>query len=221
MNNIWEIVTVTDLIRIIKENPNKFVILSLVLESTPKDLQGFIKKFIKNKSKKFPNMTFLFFKLNKKDLGKFSLLDNDVTQYPLIYHIYDINNIFIKVSSAIKETITEAFNKGEEYYLQDLEKYNNKSLSTSSKSNIQVNNIIDKQNNSHDLHDLNKENKKIETPKPLSQEEEWEKQQEQMANQQKLIARVINLQQKGKEYNLEILKDIKQRKKEEEQIKKK
>lgn len=42
-----------------------------------------------------------------------------------------------------------------------------------------------------------------------------------MANQQQLIARVINLQQKGKEYNLEILKDIKQRKKEEEQIKKK
>lgn len=71
MNNIWEVVTVTDLIRIIKENPNKFVILSLVLESTPKDIQGFIKKFIKNKSKKFPNMTFLFFKLNKKDLGKF------------------------------------------------------------------------------------------------------------------------------------------------------
>jgi len=211
MNNIWEVVTVTDLIRIIKENPNKFVILSLVLESTPKELQKFIKKFMKNKSIKFPNMIFLFFKVNKKDLGKFSLLDKDLTQYPLFYHIYDINNIFIKVSSAIKETIIEAFDKGEEYYIQDLEKFNNNTKSinaqnNNTKSNIQINNIIDK-NNEHS--------------KKLTQEEEWAKQQEQLVNQQKLIAHIINLQQKGKDYNLEILKDIQQRKKEEEQIKKK
>ena len=42
-----------------------------------------------------------------------------------------------------------------------------------------------------------------------------------MAEQQKLIEKVITLQNKEKEYNLEILKDLKERKKEEEKIKKK
>ena len=50
MNNLWEVVTVTDLIKLIKENPQKFVIVSLVLDSTPKQLQSFIKKFIKDKA---------------------------------------------------------------------------------------------------------------------------------------------------------------------------
>ena len=43
-------------------------------------------------------------------------------------------------------------------------------------------------------------------------QQEWEKQQQ-------IIARVVNLQQKAKEYNLELLEDIKQRKKEEEKLK--
>jgi len=45
-------------------------------------------------------------------------------------------------------------------------------------------------------------------------QQEWEKQQQ-------IIARVVNLQQKAKEYNLELLEDIKERKREEEKIKKK
>ena len=215
MNNIWEVVTVTDLIKLIKENPEKFVIVSLVLETTPKSLQSFIKKFIKDKAKNFPNMTFLFFKVNKKDLGKFSLLDTNTDLYPLIYHLYDINNVFIKVTSAVKDSIIEAFSKGEEFYLKDLHKNN--------KSNIQINNINqnnlnqDKQVN-HDIQD-NSENKNNTDNK--DDENNWEKQQQLMEEQQKMIAKIVNLQQKAKEYNLEILEDIKQRKKEEEKIKKK
>ena len=61
-----------------------------------------------------------------------------------------------------------------------------------------------------------KENNNLE-PETNEQElmqQEWEKQQQ-------IIARVVNLQQKAKEYNLELLEDIKERKREEEKIKKK
>jgi hypothetical protein len=222
MNNIWEVVTVPDLIKIIKENPEKFVILSLVLDSTPKITQTFIKKFIKDKSKKFPNMTFLYFKVSKRDMGKFSLIETNQDVYPLIYHIYDINNIFIKVTSAVKDTIIEAFDKGSEYYLKDLEKYDN-SKSNPLKSSIQINTInnnIKQNNNEEILNNQNTENTGN-TGNIKDDKDEWTKQQELMEEQQKMIAKIVNLQQKAKEYNLVMLEDIKQRKKEEEKLKKK
>ena len=222
MNNIWEVVTVTDLIKIIKENPKKFVVVSLVLSDSlipesnkNNNIQPFIKRHMKDKAKRFPNMTFLFYKVNKKDLGKFSLIDNNLDLYPLVYHIYDINNIFIKVTCAIKDTIIEAFNKGSEYYLKDLEQSINKES---------VNNSINRDNKSNiEINDFNNQNKQDNNskPDPDNNLSEWEKQQKIMEEQQKIIARIVNLQQKGKEYNIEILKDIKQRKKEEENIKKK
>lgn len=211
--NIWEVVTINDLIKIIKENPQKFVILALVLNSTPKSLQVYIKKFLKQKAKVFPNMTFLYHKVSSKDLGKISLLDKNINQYPLMYHIYDVNNIFIKITNAVQETIVEAFSKGEEYYKTNLLK-----LSTPEKTNssITINKVnkVNKVNNNQI--DNNQEDNNAE-----QDTSSWDKQQQIMAEQQKLIEKVITLQNKEKEYNLEILKDLKERKKEEERIKKK
>jgi len=204
--NIWEVVTINDLIKIIKENPQKFVILALVLNSTPKSLQVYIKKFLKQKAKIFPNMTFLYHKVSPKDLGKISLLDKDINQYPLMYHIYDVNNIFIKITNAVQETIVEAFSKGEEYYKKDLLKL---STPEKAKSSITINQVEQVKNNQEDNNNAEQDTSS------------WDKQQQIMAEQQKLIEKVITLQNKGKEYNLEILKDLKDRKKEEEKIKKK
>jgi hypothetical protein len=61
--NIWEVVCVNDLIKILKDSPQQFIILGIVLESTPKSIQVIIKKFLKEKSKHFPNMKFLYFKV--------------------------------------------------------------------------------------------------------------------------------------------------------------
>ena len=232
MNNLWEVVTVTDLIKLIKENPQKFVIVSLVLESTPKQLQTFIKKFIKDKAKQFPNMTFLYFKVNKRDLGKFSLIDKNPEVYPLIYHLYDINNVFIKVTSAVKDSIIEAFSKGEEYYIQDLQKQNKPQKKV--QTEIQVTNIPTFKSNNHEVvlekkvvnnNDTNNkvvnEDNQEENNQEQNQNQEQETMQQEWEKQQQIIARVVNLQQKAKEYNLELLEDIKQRKKEEEKLKKK
>ena len=48
--NIWEVVCVKDLSKILKESPNKFVIIGLVLDVNEKKIHSYIKKFLKEKS---------------------------------------------------------------------------------------------------------------------------------------------------------------------------
>jgi len=204
--NIWEVVSITDLIKIIKEHPKQFIMLGITLDKNDNSIKSYIKKFLKQKSKLYPNIIFLYFKASLKDLGKISLLDKDINLYPLIYSIYDVSTVFIKITSAVEESIEEAFKAGKEYYDNDLLKFIE---SKNKPKNIIINNIQQEQENEDDKEVID------------NQEDEITKQQEIMQNQQKLFERVVNLQHKAEAYNLEILKDIKNRKKEEEKIKKK
>jgi hypothetical protein len=229
--NIWEVVCVSDLIKILKASPQQFIIVGIVLESTPKELQTTIKRFLKSKAKVFPNMKFLFFKAAQKDLGKISFLDKDETQYPFIYHIYDTSNIFIKVNCANQGTIMEAFKAGEQYYKKDLERF------ITENNNQQENNNNNDNNDNHNDNNDNNDNRKSKgsqsqsqplQPSQLSQlsqpevnHEEWRLQQTELESQQKSIEKIITLQQRAKDFNVELLKDIKQRKIEESKIKKK
>lgn len=185
MTNIWEVTTVSDIVKILKSNPKKFVILGLSLANSPKQEHKLIKKFLKDKAKIYPNMTFLFFKVEKNDLGKISLLDSNVDTYPWVYHVYDYNNIFIKVNNANEETIYKSFEAGEQYYKKDLEEYMDNKIENKTEQ---------MQNKTEDI-DKNA----------------WEQ-------QQMMIEKLLTFQNKAKKYNLELLEDIKQRKKEEEKI---
>ena len=224
--NIWEVVCVSDLIKILKDSPQQFIILGIVLETTPKSNQVIIKKFLKEKSKMFPNMKFLYFKANQKDLGKISLLDKDDTKYPYVYHIYDTTNIFIKVHSANQESLIEAFNEGEQYYKKNLQEYiemkqqvenmndnmnDNKSDNKSDKVNVD-----NKNNNKHE----DKKKSKVDNTPQINMEE-WTKQQSELETQQKIIEKIVTLQQRAKDFNLELLKDIQHRKAEEDKIRRK
>jgi len=51
--------------------------------------------------------------------------------------------------------------------------------------------------------------------------EEWTKQQSELETQQKIIEKIVTLQQRAKDFNLELLKDIQQRKAEEDKIRRK
>ncbi len=217
--NIWEVVCVSDLIKILKDSPLQFVIVGIVLESTPKTIQTEIKRFLKEKAKIFPNMKFLFFRANTKDLGKISLLDKDETQYRYVYHVFDTSNIFIKVNCANKQTIYEAFKAGEKYYIDNLKQYmaekNQQEEEQDTQDNIsQVKQVSQKQQKTEQI--------EIQPTKNLQiQNEEWAKQQLELESQQKNIEKTITLQQRAKDFNLELLKDIQQRKVEESKIKKK
>jgi len=145
--NIWEIVTVNDLVKILKEKEKKFVIVALTLKDTPVEIVKLIKKFLKDYSKKYKNLTFLYYKVNDKDLGRISLLHKDKLEYPFVYHIYDINNIFVSVNRVNKNTLFESMNAVEEYYKKDLE---NKLYTTENTQNIMQNNIENEENVEND-----------------------------------------------------------------------
>jgi hypothetical protein len=186
--NIWEVVCVKDLSKILKESPNKFVIVGLVLESTEKKLQSYIKKFLKEKSQVYPNMIFIFYKVTNKDFNKISLINSNSEEYPIIYSIFDCDNIFVKVNMAEPSTIMEAFNAVKSYYDDDLLKFlEAKSSKTESKSE-------------------SKSELELTSIQPSMSQAEL------MESQQKLMEKILCLETKTKEYNLELLEDIKKRK---------
>ena len=196
MTNIWEVTTVGDIVKILKSNPKKFVIVGLSLVSAPKEEHKLIKKFLKEKAKLYPNMTFLFYKVNTTDLGKISLIDSNVDTYPWIYHVYDYNNIFIKVNNANEETIYKSFEAGEQYYKKDLEELKGQQNTNQPNTN-QPNTNQPNTNQQKDPQDID--------------QDAWKE-------QQAMIEKLLTFQNKAKKYNLELLEDIKQRKKEEEKI---
>ena len=51
--------------------------------------------------------------------------------------------------------------------------------------------------------------------------EEWAKQQSELETQQKIIEKIVTFQQRAKDFNLELLKDIQHRKVEEDKIRRK
>jgi hypothetical protein len=221
--NIWEVVCVSDLIKILKTSPQQFIIIGIVLETTPKELQTTIKRFLKSKAKSFPNMKFLFFKANQKDLGKISFLETDETQYPFIYHIFDTSNIFIKVNCANQSTINEAFKEGEQYYKKDLERFLLENNAIDDRADQEENNdqVEQVDNNRNKTTKSSKPSKPLQPSQPEINHEEWKLQQTELESQQKNIEKIITLQQRAKDFNVELLKDIKLRKIEESKIKKK
>lgn len=195
MTNIWEVTTVSDIVKILKSKPKKFVILGLSLTTAHKYEHKLIKKFLKDKAKLYPNITFLFYKVESNDLGKISLLDSNVDTYPWIYHVYDYNNIFIKVNNANEETIYKSFEAGEQYYKKDLEEF-----------------LDNNSNKIPNQPEDNTSNKTVNNTIEIDQDA-WKQ-------QQMMIEKLLTFQNKAKKYNLELLEDIKQRKKEEEKIRK-
>ena len=125
LSNIKHIKYVDGIEILLKSNPNKFVIMGITLETTPDDMKIFIRKWLKILSKKFPNILFLYFCASKDDLGKFTILSEDILKYPMIIHIYNINNICCLVTNADPNSINDAFLKMKDYYLKDLEKFSN------------------------------------------------------------------------------------------------
>lgn len=207
--NIWEVVCVKDLSKILKESPNKFVLVGLVLDSTEKKIQSYIKKFLKEKSLVYPNMMFVFYKASKKDFNKISLISDAPDEYPIIYSIFDCENVFVKVNRAEPSTILEAYNAVKSYYDEDLVKYlemKSTKIKTDSESEL-----ASKQSSQIDHID-----QEIALTTPIS----LMSQTELMEAQQKLMEKILCLETKTKEYNLNLLQDIKQRKKSESLLKK-
>jgi len=203
--NIWEIVTVNDLVKILKEKEKKFVVVALTLKDTPLEIVKLIKKFLKDYSKKYKNLTFLYYKVNDKDLGRISLLHKDKLEYPFVYHIYDINNIFVSVNRVNKNTLFESMNAVEEYYKKDLE--NKLYMTENTQNNIEINTGDNNDDGDNNINNNNDDDNNI-----LPNDEES---QRKVIEHQRMLNKIISFEERKKSHNIKFLEDIQKRKKEE------
>lgn len=208
--NLWEITTVTDLVRILKEKKGGFVVVALTLSTTPKDTVSMIRKFLKTKSKEYPNVVFLYYNVNKKDFGKIGILKKNEDEYPYVYHIYDFNQILVEISCATKEYIYEAFEQVENFYIDDREK-NQKSNRKESDGVIinksVINKLTENSNNS------SSQNNAVNGQDDEEDEDKKRQMEEELYNQQMMLERVEIVKEHANKFTTQFLKDIQRRKK--------
>ena len=221
--NIWEIISLNDMVRILKESPKKFVIIGITLQSTPDSTSKMIKKFLKQKSKLYPNITFLYFKAKDSDLGRISLLDKNKEQYPYVYHVYDTSQIFVSVNIANEETTYQAFSEVEDYYKADKDVYLKNLYNSDTSKNININkNLLNPNPNPNN--NLNENtNSNVNSNENLIEAEPDEQveaeQQRQMIEQKKMLEKILLLQKHAKDFNIKFLGVIQDRKKREKKDK--
>ena len=218
LQNIAEVTHVEGIEKLLKNSFTRFVILAFTLKSTPNDTKIYIRKWLKETSKKFSNILFLYFCADKKDLGKMNLLPDDDSGYPFIYHIVDVKNILVKVNNANSETIIDSFNQVKGYYIKDLEdalaKENNEDEEISDNECDEANEEIKgKENNKEPVKDENEIKNDNMTKLMLKQREILQNNQ---LEQKKLVEKVEILNTSADKFRKKFLKDIKKRKLEEE-----
>jgi hypothetical protein len=61
INNVWEIIEFNDLVHILKNSKKRFITLAIVTEETDENSKDILCNFLKNKSKIYPKVTFLYY----------------------------------------------------------------------------------------------------------------------------------------------------------------
>lgn len=213
-NNLWEIIDFDDLVYLLKNAQNKFIVLSITTENTDNSIKKIIKKTIKEKSKLYPKVTFLLYKAKQQDFGKLQpMFDKDTTQYPKMFHIWNIQEIMTGVIAIDnKEIIESSFEDFHDVYFAG-----------------KLPNVLDEENKREEREEIVEEKKEEkQNIKQNAQNNIKNNMQNNMQAQiqnkdpvleKKKFAEKINLlRQKQEEYTLEFLSEFKKRKEEEEGV---
>lgn len=125
MTNIIQVTNLIDLKYILSTNLT--TICGFVTNETSDKLKIFIKKFLKQKSKLFPLITFVYMVVSDSDRNTLNILKGELSDYPKFYHIRNGKDILVMVNSADVESIEESFKNVEPYYIDDMKNESNKS----------------------------------------------------------------------------------------------
>jgi len=121
MNNIFEIKTPDDIEFLLKSSEGKFIVLSFTLKNTPIEEKIQIRKWLKVKSNIYSNVMFLYMCVDDDYFGKLSIIKENKDKYPLMYYIFNVNNICLSVDNLDLEGLNESFEKMK-IYLDDTNK---------------------------------------------------------------------------------------------------
>lgn len=223
--NIYQVTNIGDLKHIVKSNFT--VILGITCPHTTKNNVNHIKQFLKRKSKLFPLITFVYLNAKPDMLGTFRLIPKNTDDYPIVYHIRDGNKIGIEIKNADIESINESFNKVEKYYLQEMDDHKNNNNDDSFKEYINAKNThISKNNKSNDdthnddINDDDKDNDNDDDNNNNDDNYDNDDDNKSIDNRRR-IDKLVLLNKKFNEMQMDLLNDVANRKEIEENIKSK
>lgn len=133
--NIWEIKNYKDIENIL--DIGKIVIIGLTVKENKNKEKIIIRKFLKEKSKEYKNINFVYMNVGEFDFGKLNILDDNIDSYPMVYHL-QLSDILVHVKCADKQSLDESFKAVEEYYI------NEKIAECDENVNLLINKMIEK-----------------------------------------------------------------------------
>ena len=184
---------------------NKIVVIGLVLNETEQSIKLMIRKYLKNKSREYPNVVFLYFVARNEDLGKIGdLLTTDTTKYPQLWHIYDVKNLLTKVTAIDDTTLMDkSFDEVHKFY---------KEYDPNKEKTEDVENIDDLHENNNVEQDV--ENTQEEQNNTLNVANNMTMQM--MMNKKKNMEKLALYKIKSNEYMIKFYEEIANRKKNED-----
>lgn len=215
MSNLLQIVNYDDLLHFLREGKNKIIVLALVLVDTEDDIKHMLRKFIKEKSREFPYILFLYYAMQSKDLGRApsTILEKDRTQYPKLCHIYDVDQLLGDVTSIdnrkeLDKSFAKLKPKYEQWVTMQQKSQSNEPEQNTEKSQIQQSQLRDQPQSQPQSQPQNQ-------PQNQPQSEVIDP----IKEKKKFMEKLLLLKSKGDDYKIEFIKDIQKRKKEEQKNK--
>lgn len=224
--NLWHIANRDHLLSCLMDSKKKFVVLTLVLMNEDDSVKVMLRKHIKEKSKIYKNIIFLYYPLKKDDFGKiWELLPNDEASYPRIYHLYDVDKMLGEVwNLKDKSKLVESeflFKKFHKYYIDfDPHSVKEEEQKSSSQSNQNNKDVVDENIEEHYDEDICNISGNEIGGKQNNQTEEVYK-PDIATERKKLIEKIKFIQQSGEEFKTLFIKDIQKRKQKEKKRKEK
>ena len=111
------------------------VVIGFTTHCTKPELRVFIRKFLKRKSEKFPQITFVHMVVSDQDRNTLNILKGSLEEYPKIFHIREGNKILISSNAITKETINDSFEHIENLYEGELKNYQKYAQNKNNKTN--------------------------------------------------------------------------------------
>jgi hypothetical protein len=239
-NNLWEIFKFDDLKKILRNSEKKFVVLAIITRDTSDPIRIMLKKFIKEKSKVYPRVTFLFYKAEKSDFGGLAPMFNENesdTLFPKLYHIYNVMHILSGVErvdnrEVLEESITDIIHisylrgepKNDTEEQSDMDEHESVSEKKHNKKYQPETTISDSKSKpeEHIPIETKQQKKQMDLQRQQSQQSQQEKIYfDPVLEKQKYMEKLELLKKVQEEYMMGFIEECSKRKKDEERQKKK
>jgi hypothetical protein len=203
LSNIMEVTNLHDLKNLIETNLT--VVLGLTTKHTSNSLKVIIRRFLKRKAEKFPLIVFIYMEVSDANRQTLNILQGDIDDYPMVYHIRAANKILCTVKSADETKIYESFANVEQNYIDEM-KYLQQNKNHDNNDDINSDNQEGDEDNNEDINQddkVDKDNEKhlqIDTFDPVLEKK-------------KTLEKMVFLNKKYGEMHLNFLHTIAKRKK--------